>query len=271
MKPPVRTLAALAVALGLATAACGSSSKPASSGTSTSAAAPTTTVSPGLTGSLTIFAAASLTAAFDDIKANLKTSAPGLSLTNNYAGSQALVQQIENGAPADVFASADTANMNKLVSSSMVDPPQNFARNALEIAVAPGNPKGVHGLSDLSRSDLKVVLCDASVPAGKYARQALSMAGVTVHPVSNPLDVKAALMTVTSGEADATIVYVTDVMAAGRGVTGVQIPANQNVIATYPIAVVKSTKNPQAAQAYVSYVVSGPGQKALQARGFMAP
>jgi molybdate transport system substrate-binding protein len=270
MKPPVRALVALAVALGLATAACGSSSKPASSGTSTTATA-ATTVSPQLTGSLTIFAAASLTAAFDDIKANLKTAAPGLSLTNDYAGSQALVQQIENGAPADVFASADTANMNKLVSSSLVDPPQNFARNALEIAVAPGNPKGVHSLSDLSRSDLKVVLCDPSVPAGNYARQALSTAGVTVRPVSNPLDVKAALMTVTSGEADATIVYVTDVTAAGSGVTGVQIPANQNVIATYPIAVVKSTKNPQAAQAYVTYVVSGPGQKALQARGFMAP
>jgi molybdate transport system substrate-binding protein len=271
MKPPVRALVALGVTMALATAACGSSSKSASSGTSTTSAAPATTVSPQLQGSLTVFAAASLTAAFDDIKAELKTAAPNLSLTDNYAGSQALVQQIQNGAPADVFASADTANMNKLVSSSMVETPQIFARNALEIAVAPGNPKGIHGLSDLSRSDLKVVLCDPSVPAGNYARQALSMAGVTVHPVSNPLDVKAAVMTVTSGEADATIAYVTDVTAAGSAATGVQIPANQNVIATYPIAVVKSTKNLPAAQAYVSYVVSGPGQKALQARGFMAP
>src|SRR6516165_8535720 len=166
MNRPLPALVAMAVALGFVAAACGSSSNSASTagtGTSTSAAGVTTTVSPELTGSLTVFAAASLTAAFDDIKNELRTSAPTLSLTDDYAGSQALAQQIQDGAPADVFASADTANMNKLVSSSIVETPQIFARNALEIAVAPGNPKRIQGLSDLSRPDLKVVLSDPTV------------------------------------------------------------------------------------------------------------
>jgi molybdate transport system substrate-binding protein len=258
----------VAVTLGLVAAGCGSSTNTKSAPT-TAATTPTTTSA--LTGSLTVLAAASLTEAFNDANTKLTAGHPGLSLTYSFAGSQGLVQQIQQGAPADVFASADTKNMGKLVTAGLVDTPKSFARNKLEIAVAPGNPKNITGLADLARPGLKVVLEDPSVPAGNYARQALAKLNVTVHPVSNPLDVKSALLTVTSGEADAVVVYVTDVKSAGAKAQGVAIPDSQNVIATYPIAVVKASKNQAAAQAFVDSMVSGDGQQALQARGFLAP
>jgi molybdate transport system substrate-binding protein len=269
MKNPLRLLAIVVVTLGLVTTACSSSSKTAVPA-ATTVPATTTTVNP-LSGSLTVLAAASLTEAFNDAKTKLTASDPGLSVTYGFAGSQALVTQIQNGEPADVFASADTTNMNKLVAAGLVDPPVTFARNKLEIAVAPGNPKNITGLADLARPGLKVVLEDPSVPAGNYARQALAKLNVTVHPVSNPLDVKSALLTVTSGEADAVVVYVTDVSSSGGKAQGVAIPDSQNIVATYPIAVVKATKNQAAAQAFVDSMVSGIGQQALLARGFLAP
>jgi molybdate transport system substrate-binding protein len=194
-----------------------------------------------------------------------------LHVTANFAGSQALVAQIEQGAPADVFASADQKNMQKLVDTGLVEPPSVFARNALEIVVARANPKRIAGLRDLSRSDLVVVLADPSVPVGNYARQALVKAGVTVRPKSLELDVKAALAKVTTGEADATIVYATDVQAAGANAVGVVIPGAQNVVATYPIAVVKATKHRAAADAFVAMVMSKAGQQVLAARGFLSP
>jgi molybdate transport system substrate-binding protein len=272
MKSPLRLIGIAAVSLGLVAAGC-SGSKTSSATTAapaTTVPATTTTVSP-LTGSLTVLAAASLTEGFNDAKTKLTATNPGLSITYSFAGSQALVTQIQNGAPADVFASADTANMTKLVTAGLVDPPVTFARNKLEIAVAPGNPKNITGLTDLAKPDLKVVLEDPSVPAGNYARQALTKLNITVKPVSNPLDVKSALLAVTSGEADAVVVYVTDVTSAGAKAQGVPIPDDQNIIATYPIAVVKTTKNQAAAQAFVDSMVSGDGQKALLARGFLAP
>jgi molybdate transport system substrate-binding protein len=269
MKQTFRYLIGVAAVVSLLAAACGSSSKTKSAAPTT--VAPTsTTVSP-LTGSLTVLAAASLTEAFNDAKTKLAASNPGLSVTYSFAGSQALVQQIQNGAPADVFASADQTNMQKLIAAGLVATPVTFARNKLEIAVAPGNPKKINGLADLTRSDLKVVLEDPSVPAGNYARQALAKLSLTVHPVSNPLDVKSALQTVTSGEADAVIVYATDVASAAGRAAGVEIPDSQNIIATYPIAVVKASHNQDAAQGFVNSMVKGQGQQALQARGFLAP
>jgi molybdate transport system substrate-binding protein len=219
---------------------------------------------------VTVFAAASLTEAFTDDKNRLTTANPGLTLTYSFAGSQQLVAQLQSGAPADVVATADQANMQKLVDANLVEAPRDFARNLLEIVVAPGNPKGVRGLSDLARSDLKVVLEDASVPAGKYGRQALQRQGVTVNPVSLELDVKSELQTVETGEADAGIVYVTDVKSAGSKAAGVAIPAEQNVVATYPVAVVTATTNHAAAQAFVDQLLSGAGQDALKARGFLS-
>ena len=252
--------------LGLGAAACGSSTA------STSGAGAGAASGDVLAGShLTVLAAASLTEAFNDGRAALQSAHPGLSVTYSFAGSQALVTQVKNGAPADVVATADTATMQTLVTAGLVDAPKTFARNKLEIVVAPGNPKHLTGLKDLGRSDLKVVLEDPSVPAGKYGRQALQAQGVTVKPVSEPLDVKSELLAVEQGNADAGIVYVTDVRSAGSGVSGVPIPDSQNIVASYPIAVVKASSDAAAARAFVDDAVGGDVQRALVARGFLAP
>ena len=158
--------------------------------------------------------------------------------------------------------------MKTLTDAGLVEAPLTFARNKLEILVAPGNPKGIRDLSDLSRADLKLVTEDDTVPAGKYAAQILRMAGVAVSPVSKEADVKSAVAKVTSGEADVTIVYVIDVKAAGSKGEGVMIPDAQNVIAEYLIATVKPARNPAAA-AFVDAVVYGGGQGALRDHGFL--
>jgi molybdate transport system substrate-binding protein len=254
-----RRFAAVAHGLALVLAACGGG------GEHDAASSPTA-------GSLDVFAAASLTEAFTDLQSALKSTAPDLSPTYNFAGSQALVTQIEQGAPADVFASADEKNMDALVRAGLVETPRTFARNTLQIAVAPGNPRHIASLADLGKPGITLVLEDPSVPAGNYTRQAFAKAGLPApKPASNELDVKSALAKLIAGEADAVVVYVTDVKAAGDKVEGVDIPAAQNVIATYPIAVVKDAKHREAAIAFVDEVVRGAGQKALHARGFLPP
>jgi molybdate transport system substrate-binding protein len=232
---------------------------------------PTTTTAAPLTGSLNVFAAASLTGAFNTGKATLTAAHPNLSITYNFAGSNALVAQIQQGAPADVFASADAKNMQKLVDAGLVNSPVTFAKNKLEIAVAPGNPKNITGLADLAKPGTTVVLEAVGVPAGDYTRQILTSLQVTVAPKSLETDVKSAIAKVTSGEADATVVYVTDVAAAGAKVSGVMLPDSQQPAITYPIAVVKATKNPAAAQAFIDSAVSGDIQRALGAAGFLPP
>jgi molybdate transport system substrate-binding protein len=216
-----------------------------------------------------VFAAASLTAAFNRIGQDYTAANPTTKVTFNFAGSQALATQIQQGAPADVFASADTTNMGKV--SSQVDTPKNFASNLLQIIVVKGNPKGVKGLSDLSNPDLKVVLAAPEVPAGKYAQQALGAQHVTVEPVSLEDNVKAVVTKVSLGEADAGIVYVTDVTAGGDKVQGVDIPNDQNVPATYPIATVKASTHQSQAQAFMNLVVSDQGQQVLKSFGFLPP
>jgi molybdate transport system substrate-binding protein len=255
-----RLLALLAVGL---LAGCGSSAAP-----STPAATPTAAP---LSGSLTVLAAASLTEAFSDAKPTLQAANPGFVATFSFAGSQQLVTNIINGAPADVIATADQTTMQKLVTAGLVNTPATFTRNRLEIAVAPGNPKGIHTLADLARSDVSVVLAAPAVPAGNFAKQVLAKANVTVTPKSLELDVKTVLEKVESGDADAAIVYTTDVAAAASLVSGVVIPDAQNIIATYPIAVVKATVNAAAAAAFVTEAVSGLVQKALLKRGFLPP
>ena len=252
---------ALALVLAVAASACGSD-----------ATASRTTEGqgePAATGSVTVFAAASLTEAFGDLESRLELSAPGLAVTYSFAGSGSLVAQIQQGAPADVIATADTASMRKLSDAGLVEMATAFARNKLEVLVEPGNPKGITGLADLSRTDIKLVLGDESVPAGRYAAQALKAAGVGVKPVSRETDVKAAVAKVTSGEADVTIVYVSDVRAAGSNAQGIEIPDDQNVAAEYPIAIVKSTPHRAAAAAFVEAVVHGAGQVALRTHGFL--
>ena len=247
---------ALLTTLVLALAACGSDPAP----------GVTTTTAPALSGPLTVYAASSLTEAFGDIK----VAHPAADITYNFAGSQSLVTQLTQGAGADVVATADETSMQKLVDAALVEAPVIFATNTLEIVVAAGNPKSVQGLTDLGRADLLVVLEDPSVPAGNYSRQVLSKAGVTVKPRSFELDVKATLARVVSGEADAAIVYASDVRAAGTKAGGVTIPAADNVIARYPVAVLKASSHVAAARAFVADLLHGTGAKALRARGFLA-
>jgi len=218
--------------------------------------------------SLTVFAAASLQPAFDKIGQQLKAQ-QNITTTFSYAGTQTLTAQLLQGAPADVFASADTAHMKQAVDAGLVADgwPRTFAHNRLEIAVERGNPKGIHSLADLSRPGLVVVLADPSVPAGKYAAQALANAHVTVHPASLEPQVTGVLSKVALGEADAGIVYVSDIATSGK-VDGVTIPDEQNVIAEYPIAVLKSASSGGAAARFADYVMSASGQAVLKAAGF---
>jgi molybdate transport system substrate-binding protein len=245
-------------AVGLVAAACGSPG-PVSS-------------SPAAPSPVTVSAAASLTAAFQSLGSAVGQVNPPLLAEYNFAGSPTLVAQIQQGAPVDVFASADQPNMQKLVDGGLVmGSPRVFATNRLQIVVAAGNPKGITGLADLVRPGLVVVLCGPAVPCGRYATQALQKAGVRVVPASQETDVKAVVSKVALGEADAGIVYVTDVKAGGAKVQGIAIPNNQNVVATYPIAVVKAASHGRAAQAFVDFVLSPQGQRILASFGFGGP
>ncbi len=221
------------------------------------------------TGSLTVFAAASLTEAFTDVETKLEADNENFDLTYSFGGSGALITQIEQGAPADVVATADETQLDALRDKGWVEQPVTLAGNRLEILVAKGNPKHIAGLADLGRPDVLFVAADGSVPAGKYAMEALRRAGVTVAPKSRELDVKAAAGKVIVGEADATIVYVTDVRAAGARAEGIAIPDAQNVTARYGIAVVARSRHRQAARAFVDYLVRGAGQHMLRRRGFV--
>jgi len=208
---------------------------------------------------VTVLAAASLTEAFEGLGAS--------GATYSFAGSQQLVAQVEAMAPVDVVATADTASMDRLVAAGLVDPPTVFARNRLAIAVAPGNPKRIAGVADLDRDGLRVVLADPTVPVGRYTGDVLTRTRVAVRPVSLELDVKAVARKVAAGEADAGIVYATDV-APGASVP---IPEADNVVATYPVAVVRATKHRQEAGAFVDRLLGAKGREALAARGFLLP
>jgi molybdate transport system substrate-binding protein len=245
-------LAACLVVLVALAAACGSGN------TSSSSGQPRT---------LNVFAASSLTDAFTQLGEQFTASHPGVQVVCNFAGSSDLVAQLQQGAPADVLATADTSNMDKV--ASLTGAPQDFAGNKLIIAVEPGNPQHITGLADLARKDLKVVLAAPEVPAGKYAQEALAKAGVTVAPVSLEVSVKGVVTKVSLGEADAGIVYVTDVQAAQGKIDGVAIPDDQNVLATYPIATLKDAPSAEDAQAFVDLVLSAEGQKVLAAYGFL--
>jgi molybdate transport system substrate-binding protein len=222
----------------------------------------------GLSGTITVFAASSLTAAYTAIGKDFQNAHPGSMVKFSFGGSSTLVAQIQQGAIGDVFASADQPNMQKAVDAGLVaGSPSIFAHNQLEIVVAAGNPKHLAGLSDLARSGLVVVLCAPVVPCGRYAAQALQKAGVAVKPASQETDVKAVVSKVALGEADAGIVYVTDIQAAGAKVQGVEIPAGQNVVADYPVAILKDSQNAPLAKAFVSYLL-GAGQQTLARYGF---
>lgn len=233
---------------------------------------PTTDPGSAPTGDVTVFAAASLTDAFAELGETFEAANQDASVTFNFAASSALVTQIIEGAPADVFASADNANMARLVEAGEVGgDPVVFTTNRAQIIVEPRNPTGITGVEDLARDDLIVVSCAPDVPCGRYAQQILDNAGVTVTFRSLEENVRAVVSKVTLGEADAGIVYATDVIVAGAAAEGVEIPGDLNVVAEYPIALTREASNPEAAQAFMDFVLSAEGRSILSSYGFVAP
>jgi molybdate transport system substrate-binding protein len=223
-------------------------------------------------GEITVSAAASLTEAFTQIGAQFERKYRDVDVSFNFDASSALVLQIQQGAPVDVFASADEANMDRLVDGGQVTAkPVVFARNELAIATKPGNPEKIVTLADLADVPGVVALCAAAVPCGKYADAALEAAGVTIPPekITRGLNAKATLTSVSAGDADAAIVYVTDVNAAGSSVRGVAIPDADNQVAVYPIAPVADAANVATAKAFTKYVSSPAGQRVLKRYGFL--
>ena len=228
------------------------------------------TAPPPATGSINVFAAASLTVAFTDIAAAFETANPGAKVTLNFGGTSTLVTQIINGAPADVFASADTANMDRLVNAKLIrGTPVIFTRNRLMIVVPNGNRMRVKTLADLGNPEVFVALGAVGVPAGDYARQILARAGVTVTPKSLEPSVSAIVSKASLKEIDAGIVYVTDVAIDEYRVDGIAIPDEQNLIASYPVAGVAPGRNPATAAAFVAYTQGSAAQSILKKYKFL--
>ena len=221
---------------------------------------------------IVVFAAASLKQTFTDIGEQFKTENPGASVDFSFAGSSDLVTQLTQGAQADVFASADNKNMDKAAQAGLLaGDPVNFASNTLTIAVAPGNPKKIASFKDLTQQGLNVVICAPQVPCGSATTKVEQATGVKLNPVSEESAVTDVLNKVETGQADAGLVYVTDAIGAGNKVASVPFPESAGAVNTYPIAVLKESKNPEAARKFVDLVRGDAGQKALNAAGFAKP
>lgn len=220
---------------------------------------------------VTVFAAASLTEAFTALGHAFEVKHPGTKVVFDFGPSSGLATQIVQGAPADVFASASTKNMDQVQQAGEVADPTPFAKNVMEIAVPPGNPAHVAAVADLAKRSVKVALCQAQVPCGATAAKVLANARVHVSAVTQEVDVKSVLAKVTLGEVDAGIVYVTDVRAAGAKVRGVPIPAAVNASTTYPIGVLAHAPHAAGARSFVDFVLSSAGAAALVAAGFEKP
>jgi molybdate transport system substrate-binding protein len=260
-RPSLGLALALALLLGLG-AGCGDD-KPKQSAASTSSSATTAATA----GNLTVLAAASLSESFKELGAAFEAKHPGSKVTFSFDASSALATQANNGAPADLFASADQANMKKVSDAGNATAPKVFAHNKLAIIVAKGNPKKVKSLTDFAK--VSFVLCAPEVPCGKYGLEALSKAGVKAQPKSLETNVKGVVTKVTSGEADAGIGYVTDAKAAASA-DGVDIPDAQNVIAEYPMAVLKQSANSNLAYAWLDFILGPEAQAVLAKYGFAA-
>ncbi|MFF6996192.1 molybdate ABC transporter substrate-binding protein [Streptomyces sp. NPDC008313] len=269
-RPTRRTLRAAgagAAAL-LALSACSSSSSGSGPDGSSSGSGP----SGKLSGTVTVFAAASLEESFTTLGETFEKAHPGTEVTFNFNGSDSLAAGITSGAPADVFAAASPRTMAVVTDAKdAAGTPSTFVRNRLEIATLPGNPDHVSSLKDLTRSGLKVVLCDKNVPCGAAALKALDSAGLKLTPVSYEQDVKSALTKVELKEADAAVVYRTDVRAAGDKVEGVEFPESADAVNDYPITLLKDAPNAAAAKAFIQLVKSAEGRKVLSEAGFLTP
>lgn len=253
--------AVLAAAL---VSACGGARPPSGTAASSPVATPQQT--------LTVSAAASLTDVFDTLGRQFEQRNSGAHIRFNYGGSSDLAQQIVNGAPADVFAAASPSTMDTVVKAGLVNgAPRIFATNTLRIAVAPGNPKNIHTFADLARPDLKVVVGAAQVPCGAATIQVEKTTGITLKPVSEEADVRAALSKVTSGDVDAGVVYVTDVKSTNGKVDGVEFPEADHAVNDYPIAALNNAPNHDLAARWIALVEGPDGRKALSAAGFTTP
>jgi molybdate transport system substrate-binding protein len=222
-------------------------------------------------GTITVFAAASLTEVFGVLETAFEQRHPSADVVLNLGGSGALATQIIAGAPADVFAAASEEPMTTVVDAGDADAPSFFATNTLELAVPAGNPGGVSALEDLADPGLAVALCDPSVPCGAATEAVMRRAGVVPAPDTLEEDVKAVLTKIELGEADAGLVYATDVAAAAGSVEGIFVPEAAEVVNRYPIAVMSAAPNPEGARAWADFVLSADGQAALAAAGFGSP
>jgi molybdate transport system substrate-binding protein len=255
---------AVATALVLAGAGCSTTAEPGGSAGSPSSGAPTTTV--------TVFAAASLKTTFTALGQQFQSSHAGTEVTFSFGGSSDLVTQLQQGAPGDVFASADTKNMDKANADDLVKgSPVDFASNTLEIAVPPDNPATVTSFADLAKAGVKVVVCAPQVPCGAAAQKVEAATGVDVEPVSEESSVTDVLNKVTSGEADAGLVYKTDVRSAGDKVLGIPFPESSEAVNVYPIAVLAGSEDAELAQEFVDLVTGDDGQQVLADAGFGKP
>jgi molybdate transport system substrate-binding protein len=230
-------------------------------------------VAPSLEGELLVFAAASLTDALAEVESAFEDANPGVDVELNLAGSSALREQILEGAPADVFMSANASNMDQVIEADEATESAIFVTNLLQIAVPAGNTGGVTGLDDFADDALLIGLCAEEVPCGDFGRQALENAGVTPAIDTNEPDVRALLTKIAEDELDAGIVYVTDVLAQdfADDVEGIDIPPDDNVLAEYPISALSNAPNPDAAAAFVAFVLSSEGQAILNEYGFGSP
>jgi molybdate transport system substrate-binding protein len=265
-----RALFALSAAATMVLAACGGSSSddPASSGSSSA----TSSAGGDLSGTLTVFAAASLTDVFGGLGDRLTAENPDLDIRFNFAGSSALAAQITQGAPADVFASANQTQTTVVTDADLqAGDPTVVTENVLEIAVPAGNPGDVTGLADFANPDLTLAVCAAAVPCGAAAAQVFEAAGIAAAPDTEEEDVRAALTKVQLGEVDAALVYASDVRSAGTDVEGIEFPEAEDAVNEYPICLLAAAPNPDAAQAFIDLVLSDEGQEALEAAGFRAP
>ncbi|MFE7037872.1 molybdate ABC transporter substrate-binding protein [Streptomyces sp. NPDC057621] len=256
----------------LALSACSSSDDDASDSSSAKSDASASSSADKLSGTVTVFAAASLKESFTTLGEQFEKEHPGTKVTFSFGGSDSLAASITGGAPADVFASASPKTMKIVTDAGDASgTPATFVRNELEIATLPGNPDKIASLKDLTKSDLKVVLCDKEVPCGAAAEKALDASKLKLTPVSYEQDVKAALTKVELKEADAAVVYKTDVHAAGDKVEGVEFPESDDAINDYPIVPLKDAQNTAGAEAFIALVQSAEGQKVLTEAGFLKP
>jgi molybdate transport system substrate-binding protein len=281
-----RGLISALAATGLIAVGCGSNTPPVSSTRTTSAASTSSSViamavvtpssSTGSAsavtatpGTLIVFAAASLKATFTTLGATFKSENPDSDITFSFAGSLDLVTQLQSGAPADVFASADTTNMKKATDAGLVTgSPINFASNTLTIVTPPDNPAGITSFADLAKDGVSEVICAPAVPCGSATQKVETATGITLSPVSEEQSVTDVLNKVESGEADAGVVYITDAAGAGADVKSIPFPESSGAVNTYPIGVLKGSTNAALAQSFVDLVTGAEGQAVLKAAGF---